>query len=189
MINLFHSSFNIGKTSKKLYVTDGTQEPFPGLGLFFLRLSTKPITNANIAQDVYFGTLESNGGGLLEAIETLLKNIFIPALEQQTNWGTLSSDASGHALKEAFLAKLSSFVSVLANARASIADAVDLSPCEHSGLAALSSPSEILAAASNPELVEAAETCTLVWCREIEQVGSTDHTLSLSLPACLCCRS
>ena len=131
---------------------------------------------------MYFGSLDSNGAGLLGAIERLLGDVFIPALTQCKKWGTLTGP-EGEAAKQIFLGKLSSFVSVLANARASIADAVDLSPCEHSGLAALSSPSEILAAASNPELVEAAETCTLVWCREIEQVSSTDHTLTLSLPA------
>ena len=138
--------------------------------MFFLRTITKPITPANIAQETYFGILESNGGGLLQAIESLLTNVFIPALQQQTNWGTLSADSSGHMLKEAFLAKISSFVSVLANARASIADAVKLSPCSHPQLAALSSPSEILVAASNPELVEAAEACVQMWCKEIVQV-------------------
>ncbi len=101
----------------------------------------------------------------------LLSKVFIPALQEQTNWGTLSADANGHALKEAFMGKLSSFVSVLSNARASIADAVELSPSKHPGLAALSSPSEILAAASNPELVEAAEVLTLTWCKEIELVS------------------
>ena len=171
------------KTSKRLYLTDGTKEAFPGLGMFFLRTTTKPITTANIAQETYFGILESNGGGLLEAIETLLTNVFIPALQQQTNWGTLSTDSSGHMLKEAFLAKLSSFVSVLANARASIADAVKLSPCSNPQLAALSSPSEILAAASNPELVEAAESCTQMWCKEIEQVPP--HCSSLSASSCI----
>ena len=159
--------------TKKLYITDGTKEAFPGLGMFFLRTSNKPITTANIAQEVFFGALESNGGGLLEAIESLLAQVFIPALQQQTNWGILSSDANGHVLKEAFLGKLSQFVSMLANARASIADAVTLSACPHPQLAAISSPSEILAAAGNSELVEAAEACTQMWCREIEQVGPT----------------
>ena len=120
-------------------------------------------------QEVYFGTLESNGEGLLGAIERLLGDIFIPALTQSEKWGELKGP-QGQAAKQAFLAKLSSFVSVLANARASIADAVKLSPCSHPQLAALSSPSEILVAASNPELVEAAEACTQMWCKEIEQV-------------------
>ena len=161
----------IGKkvTSRNLYLTDGTKEAFPGLGLFFIRNTPKAITTANIATETYFGVLEGNGGGLLEAIEVLLSSVFVPALYQQTNWGTLSSDANGHVLKESFLSKLSSFVSVIANARASIANTVKLSPCQNEALAALSSPSDILAAAGNPELVEAAETCVQTWYKEIEQ--------------------
>ena len=156
--------------TKNLYLTDGTKEAFPGVGLFFLRTTTKPLTTANIASETFFGALESNGGGLLEAIETLLSTVFLPALKEQTNWGTLSSDADGHMQKEAFLSKLSSFIAVLANARASIADAVRLSACTHPGLVAVTSPAEILAAAGNPDMVEAAEACTLTWCKEVEQI-------------------
>ena len=155
---------------KHLYLTDGTKEAFPGLGLFFLRTTVKAITPANIASDTFFGVLESNGGGLLEAVETLLSNVFLPALKEQTNWGTLSSDVNGHIMKEAFLSKLSSFVSVLANARASIADAVKLSPCTNETLKSVTTPADILVAAGNPDLVEAAELCTQTWCKEIEQI-------------------
>lgn len=158
------------KVSKKLYLTDGTKEKFPGLGIFFIRTTTKAITTANIASETFFGVLEANGGGLLEAVESLLTKVFIPALESQTNWGILSSDANGHVRKEAFLSKLSSFVAVIANARASIANAVKLTPCKHPVLAAVSSPSEIMAAATNSEIVEAAEMCTQVWCKEIELI-------------------
>ena len=70
----------------------------------------------------------------------------------------------------AFLSKLSSFVAVIANARASIANTVKLSPCKHPILADISTPSEIMAAATNSETVEAAEMCTKVWCKEIELI-------------------
>ena len=42
------------KTNKHLYVTDGTKERFPGLGIYFVRTNPKAITPANIAQEVYF---------------------------------------------------------------------------------------------------------------------------------------
>lgn len=159
-----------GKPVKKLYVTDGTKEKFPGLGLFFLRINTKPITVANVAQELYFGALESEEGGLLEALERLFVDVFLPALKEQTNWGALSDDANGHVLKENFIGKLAGFVAILANARASIADAVELSPCTHPGLSALSSPADIVAAAGNADVVEAAEAMTLQWCKEITQI-------------------
>ena len=159
-----------GKPTKKLYITDGTREKFPGLGMFFLRITTKPITTANIAQELYFGILEANGGGLLEALERLIADVFLPALKEQTNWGALSNDANGHVIKENFLGKLAGFVSILSNARASIADAVELAPCTHPGLRAVSSPADIVAAAGNPDLVEAAEMTTQQWCKEIQQI-------------------
>jgi len=154
--------------TKLLYLTDGTKEAFPGLGLFFLRTTTKPITTANVANETFFGVLESSNGGLLEAVESLLSWVFLPALKEQTNWGCLSTDANGHVIKEAFLSKLASFISVLANARVSIANAVKLSPCKESCLEGVTSPSDIAAAAANPEMVEAAERCVQKWCKEIE---------------------
>ena len=117
--------------------------------------------------------LESNGEGLLGAIEKLLGSIFIPALQQSERWGELSGP-QGQRVKQQFLGKLSSFVAVLENAQASIADAARLTPCDHSGLTSLSKPSEILAASGNSALVEAAESYALKWCREIEQVR--EHT-------------
>ena len=166
------------KPTKRLYLTDGAHEAFPGLGIYFLRVSNKPITSANIAQELNFGALESSSGNLLEAVESLLKNVYLPALREQSNWGKLSDDASGHSAKEVFLGKLDSFVGVLANAQASIADAARISPCSDPSILAISSPVEAIAAASNSEVVTAAESCALTWCKEIEQVSE------LLLPSC-----
>lgn len=113
--------------------------------------------------------LRSNGEGLLGAIEKLLDAVYIPALKQCERWGDLS-EAEARRVKEQFLAKLSSFVAVLSNAQASISDAVKLSPCTHQALAQLARPADIMAACSNPEITEAAESCALTWCKEIEQV-------------------
>ena len=154
---------------RKLWITDGTTDQYTGSCLFFVRLNpNKAVTMMNIHQEVYFGSLESNGDGLLGAVEKLLGSVFIPALSSCEKWGNLTGP-EGQVVKHAFLGKLSGFVAVLSNARASIANAVKLSPCKNEALAALSSPSDILAAAGNPELVEAAETCVQKWYSEIEQ--------------------
>ena len=78
--------------------------------------------------------------------------------------------AEAEVAKQAFLSKVSGFLSILSNARASIADAVQLSACSHPGLKAISSPADILAAAGSPVLVEAAEAATQKWCKEIQQI-------------------
>ena len=103
------------------------------------------------------------------AVEHLLGDVFIPALTKCEKWGQLSG-LEGQKAKMNFLRKLSSFVSVLANARASIADATKLSPCTNAALISVTTPADILAAAGNPDLVEAAELCTQTWCKEIEQI-------------------
>lgn len=123
-------------------------------------------------QEVNFGVLESNGGGILEAFENLLSTIFIPALRRQKNWGSLSDDAKGLQMKNEFLTKLSSFVSVLANARASISDVVELSPLEGIDTRNFTTPAQIMGAAGNSELMELVEGTVQQWCAEIEQVGA-----------------
>ena len=154
---------------RRLWITEAKNDQYTGCCLFFLRLNLhKAITMLNIHQEIYFGSLQSNGDGLLGAVEKLLGNVFIPALTSCSKWGNLTGP-EGQVVKNAFLSKLSGFVGVLSNARASIANTVKLSPCQNEALAALSSPSDILAAAGNPELVEAAETCVQTWYKEIEQ--------------------
>lgn len=118
--------------------------------------------------------LRSNGEGLLGAIEKLLDFVYIPALERCERWGDLGEAEAKH-VKQQFLAKLSSFVAVLSNAQASISDAVKLSPNPYQALSQLTKPTEIMAACSSPEMIEAAESCALTWCSEIEQVNNALH--------------
>ncbi len=113
--------------------------------------------------------MNDNGEGLLGAIESVLGNVFIPALSTCSKWG-YSASALNAAKKQKFVSKLSSFASILSNAQESIADTVGLSSCSHPSLAKICSPADITAAVTKPDMVEAAEKCTLGWCKEIEQI-------------------
>ena len=128
-----------------------------------------------------FSVLESNGGGILEAFETLLSTIFIPALKQQSNWGTLSTDAKGQQMKAEFLSKLSTFVGVLSNARASISDSVQLSPLEGIDVRNYTTPLQMMAAAGNSETLETVEKKAQKWCEEIEQVRGAEQSVVVAL--------
>lgn len=55
-----------------------------------MRTTPKPITAANIANEVNFGILDCSEGGLLKGIENLLSKVMIPALSAQGNWGVLT---------------------------------------------------------------------------------------------------
>ena len=101
----------------------------------------------------------------MEAFESLLSNLFILALKQQTNWGCLS-DSHGIATREEFLSKLTHFVSVLNDVQASLADLVNLSPCKGVDVNSISGLAQIIAAANNSEILEAAEKCAIKWCKE-----------------------
>lgn len=65
-----------------------------GVCYFFVRTIDKPITSANIANEVNFGILDASNGNLLKGIENLLGKIMIPALEAQDNWGRLTPAGS-----------------------------------------------------------------------------------------------
>ena len=132
-----------------------------------------------------FGVLESNGGGILEAFQTLLSSIFIPALKRQKDWGILSEDAKGQQMKTEFLTKLSSFVSVLANAQASISDVVELSALECIDTRNFTTSAQIMGAAGNSELMELVEKTVQQWCAEIEQVGGA--YIGMYVRLCIAC--
>lgn len=59
---------------------------------YFVRTTPKAITNANIANEVNFGSIDTAKGGLLKGIENLLSSVFIPALKAQGSWGALTEE-------------------------------------------------------------------------------------------------
>jgi len=111
--------------------------------------------------------LESNGEGLLGALEQLLGMVYIPALSRQEKLGELAGPDM-YTLRSHFLSKLSSFVGVLSNAKASLKDVVELAPCEGVDIHEVSS--QLTTAAANPAILEAAEKCATKWCAQIEQI-------------------
>lgn len=113
--------------------------------------------------------MNSEGEDLLGAIESMLSNVFIPALVACSKWGQFA-EVLDTAKRQKFVGKLSGFASILSNARESIADTVGLTPCSNPYLAKVLTPADITAAVTKPDLVEAAEKCTQGWCREIEQI-------------------
>ena len=118
---------------------------------------------------MYFGSLNSKEEGLLGAMESMLCNVFIPALTSCSKWGQCTEGLDA-LKKQKFVGKLSSFSSILSNAQESIADTVGLTPCSHPLLTRVMTPADITAAVTKPDNVEAAEKCTQKWCKEIEQI-------------------
>lgn len=65
-----------------------------GICYFFLRINDRPITTANIANEVNFGLIDANDGKLLSGIENMLAKVLVPALKSQQSWGRLSDNGA-----------------------------------------------------------------------------------------------
>ena len=120
---------------------------------------------------------------MLGAIRHLLTTVFVPALHRYASWG--QGDAKDvERLRNEFLVKLESFVHILAGAEASLADVVSLRPCEEVDLALISTPSDYLRAAANPEMVEQLERCLVMWCKDLEQVNMSWYIYAFFYEEC-----
>ncbi len=75
----------------RVIATDGTGDGLTGICIFFLRPhNTKPITTANIAEELHCGQLDARGGrSLLQVMKEYMQLIMLPALMQGQKWQNL----------------------------------------------------------------------------------------------------
>ncbi|XP_053100655.1 dynein axonemal heavy chain 5-like isoform X3 [Hemicordylus capensis] len=163
----------------KVFVTEGSDVALMGICVFFIRTnSSKAVTTENIHREVAFNMLDTAQGGLLNSIQHLLSDIFIPALKTMNyGWGELSGPQKGANVKQDFLASLEGFVSVLAGAQQSLMEKVNLKNCETYDLKTLKGPTDYLIAANSMETLERIEACMKVWIKQIEQVIAENDQL------------
>ncbi|ETE68537.1 hypothetical protein L345_05666, partial [Ophiophagus hannah] len=160
-----------GKKSK-LFVTEGDDVALTGICVFFIRTNPSKAINAeNIHREVVFNMMDTANGGLLNSVQHLLSDIFIPALNTMNyGWGEMSSSQKGANIKQDFIASLEGFVSVLSGAQQSLLEKVLLKKCETYDLKMLKGPADFLVAANSMETVERIEACMKVWIKQIEQL-------------------
>uniref|UniRef100_A0A8C6VE80 Dynein axonemal heavy chain 5 n=1 Tax=Naja naja TaxID=35670 RepID=A0A8C6VE80_NAJNA len=156
----------------KLFVTEGDDVALTGICVFFIRTNPSKAINAeNIHREVVFNMMDTTNGGLLNSVQHLLSDIFIPALNTMNyGWGEMSSSQKGANIKQDFIASLEGFVSVLSGAQQSLLEKVSL----HLSFSYLS---DFLAAANSMETVERIEACMKVWIKQIEQVIAENNQL------------
>lgn len=74
--------------------------------------------------------LDAAQDGLLNSIQHLLSDIFIPALKtMNSGWGEMSGPQKGANIKQDFISSLEGFVSVLSGAQQSLMEKVGLCGC------------------------------------------------------------
>uniref|UniRef100_G1KES7 Dynein axonemal heavy chain 5 n=1 Tax=Anolis carolinensis TaxID=28377 RepID=G1KES7_ANOCA len=148
----------------KLFVTEGNDVALTGICVFFIRTNpSKVITAENIHREVVFNMMDTTHGGLLNSVQHLLSDIFIPALKTMNHgWGELSGPWKGMNVKQDFLASLEGFVSVLLGAQQSLLEKVNLKECDTYDLKTLKGPTDYLIAANSTETLERIEACMKV---------------------------
>ncbi|XP_042366785.1 dynein axonemal heavy chain 5 [Plectropomus leopardus] len=154
---------------RKLFLTTGSSERLEGKCLFFLRITNKAITTANVQQEVNFGMLDCSDGGVLNGLETLLADIMLPALRSQQTWGSVQDGASCPDV-QSFLSSVDHFIGNLSSARVSMERKFKLQHVDlPDAIDQLSSPADYKAAANNSELVERLEGVVSSWTNQIKQ--------------------
>ncbi|XP_053253117.1 dynein axonemal heavy chain 5 isoform X2 [Podarcis raffonei] len=163
----------------KLFVTEGKDVALTGICVFFIRTNpSKPITVENINREVAFNMMDTAHGGLLNSVQQLLSDIFIPALKTMNyGWGESSGPQKGANIKQDFIASLEGFVSVLSGAQQSLMEKVNLKKCETYDLKTLKGPADYLVASNSTETLERIEACMKVWIKQIEQVIAENSQL------------
>ncbi|XP_026147559.1 dynein heavy chain 5, axonemal isoform X2 [Mastacembelus armatus] len=155
---------------QKLFLTTGSSEPLLGKCLFFLRITDKVITTANVQQEVNFGMLDCSDGSVLTSLETLLAEIMLPALRSQQMWGSVQEGTSCPDV-QSFLSSVDQFISNLNSARVNIERKFQLQHIDlPDAINHLRSPADYVAAANNRELVECLEDIVSEWTKQIKQV-------------------
>uniref|UniRef100_H2XPC8 AAA+ ATPase domain-containing protein n=1 Tax=Ciona intestinalis TaxID=7719 RepID=H2XPC8_CIOIN len=159
-------------SAKKLFLTNGDGDALTGFCYFFVRTISKPITSANIANEVNFGMIDSSADGLLKGIETLLGRIMIPALRAQNNWGALTAeDESTSPVVEEFIESIEKFVGVLSTARISMEGKFELDEIDVGyNLDSMRAPADFIQASRNSDLLDKLDKVVEVWCKQIDQV-------------------
>lgn len=167
-----------GSSKAKILISDGTDYPYTGCCVFFLRLNVmKAISNVNVATEVLFGSLTSDKDGMLGAIESLLSLAFIPAISNQSFSKATTEVTEGNnnggkdTIKQEFLARLSSFTGALLNAKASLNMSVRLKlDSEGTDLTRLKTLEDYIAISSSSEELAKLEKTFSNWLLSIEQI-------------------
>ncbi|CAH1798803.1 unnamed protein product, partial [Owenia fusiformis] len=157
------------EANKRLFVTTGLDEAFKGICIFFLRTSPeKAITLNNIAQEINFGLLDSNGGHILDGIEKLLSRMWVPALKSQEDWGSLNDGNKNQVVD--FVDQLEKFVATLVGAKGNMEGHIRLTENEVGDMLSGCTPADYQTWSNNPDVLEKLEATLTTWSKQIEQV-------------------
>ena len=158
----------VNSEGKRLFITNGTQEPFTGICVIFQRTGdeTKPLNPGQINQEVIANSIDLGKQGLLSGFAELMTNMMLPSLKALDDWGSLGRDGP-----EDFIQQLDKFVEILRSAEDGIKGKTALAKTSKEELIELvKSPIDCQRYALNPDVVAELETVMDLWLGQIETV-------------------
>ncbi|XP_069464857.1 dynein axonemal heavy chain 8 [Ambystoma mexicanum] len=158
-----------GQKMMRLFVGN-VPDKIQGLCMFFVRCKNDVIlTPKNIHEEICFCVLDASDG-VLNGVKSMLSKLFVPAVLATDSWGVLSQSKHGDSDKQSFKDTISRFIAFLDGAKLSIDGAVELKKVDAIDFDKLQSFEEMMAAASNPDIVHMLEDVVKMWYKQIEQV-------------------
>ena len=113
--------------------------------------------------------LDPTENGVLGAIKSQFKDIYLPALKRMDKgWGDLAGE-NGERERSKFLNDMENFILVLESASSS-SNTIDLAPCTTFDLNSLKTANDFYNVANSFESMEKIEACIAVWIKQIAQV-------------------
>ncbi|KAK7469847.1 hypothetical protein BaRGS_00036125 [Batillaria attramentaria] len=166
-------------TKPRLFITDGRTIPLRGTALIFMRnlsgTRCDEIEDTNLFKDLHFTRMDTGGkevgAGLLQAVESIMSRVYIPALQGLNNKGWEQLDSPhGAGIRTTFLSHLESFANVLSGAQRSLDEKETLAHCEAYDLSMVHGPPDYIKIATSAEAVEKVEECMRGWIKQIDHI-------------------
>jgi len=147
--------------AKPVLTVAGPEERLVGKCVYFVRLAPKPVTEKTVEADIATGELNGN---TLEIFKSLVADLYVPILEEQTAWGKAPQDNA-----KQFVAGAHKFGDMLGLATASLRGAVELRAPEPEFAKGEPKPSAFHAAAQNEAATAHFVSCMEDWCAAVDE--------------------
>eukprot|EP00050_Salpingoeca_kvevrii_P002276 m.190165 g.190165 ORF g.190165 m.190165 type:complete len:4578 (-) comp10576_c0_seq1:102-13835(-) len=159
----------------RFFLADPEADTLDNLAVFCVRTSPRALSTGNIASDTNFGVLDASKGraGLLEGMQRLLADVFVPFLNHNDNWGKMDRAAPQ---RDSFLDALDKFRASVAEGAAAVSSSVTLaafSPAQGSSLTSLDSiktPADYERVAGDAPALAQIEELMRTWCKQLQKV-------------------
>ena len=165
----------------RIFLANPAKDTMTGPCVYCYKTTGKQITSSDIGKEVFFGCTEAGKGivagvgsdtSLLDNVAHLLKNVIMPGLRNNSNWGKMVSTDSS---KDNLFTSMESLVTSLTQAQEAVESTIHLqeySEEEAAGFsfAQLTSPAAIKKASQEPAIIAKIEVLVGRWCTQISRV-------------------